>query len=121
MRFSLICSLLSILFFANTFAATPKPAVATTYNVRIELVDIYGNPYTGSTGLYGFWAINQSTGVTYNAARESYEIYDLPAGTYQFGANPGNWDGVVSQTVTLSDSQVGSDGYIVVTLTYWVE
>lgn len=40
-------------------------------------------------------------------------------GTYQFSAKPGNWDGVVPKTVTLNDSQVGRDGYLVVTLTYW--
>lgn len=121
MRFSLICSILSMLFFVNTFAATPKPAAATTYHVRIELVDINGHPYTGPSNLNGYWAVNQATGVKVEAGRDANEFYDLPAGTYQFGAYPGNWTGVLSQTVTLDDSKVGSDGFIVVTLTWWVE
>jgi hypothetical protein len=117
MKTVLICSILSLFFFVTKAAAPTE----TTFNVRVALVDIYGNPYTGSTGLYGYWAVNQATGVTYEGDQRGNEFSDLPAGTYTFGAYPGNWDGVVPKTVTLDSSQVGSDGYIVVTLTYWVE
>ncbi|MDR6571084.1 hypothetical protein MRBLMN1_002198 [Chitinophaga ginsengisegetis] len=97
--------------------------ILTEFNVRITLVDIYGAPVTGGTGLRGYWAKNVATGVYYYPGGQEDEdkFNNLPAGTYTFGAYPGNWEGAVSSTVTLSSDAVGPDGYIVVTLTYWVE
>jgi hypothetical protein len=132
MRKTLIFSVLSLLFVAQIYAATPvRPLlaqdlkqnnIATTYNVRIKLVRTDGSPVTGSIGLRGCWARNEQTGVYYDTTdREGYEFEGLPDGTYTFGAYPGNWEGAVPKTTTLNASQVGADGFIEVTLVYWVE
>lgn len=137
MRKALILSFLSALFFVQSYAApvadkvvapvtaADKPAdkISEEFNVRITLVDIYGAPVTGGTGLRGYWAQNVATGEYYYPGGQEDEdkFENLPAGTYTFGAYPGNWEGAVSKTVTLSSGNVGPDGYIVVTLTYWVE
>jgi hypothetical protein len=140
MKKTIALSLLSALFLTQSYATgktelqelhaaakadntTANNKIQADYNVRITLVDIYGNPFTGSNGLRGFWAQNTATGVYYypEGRREGDTFESLPAGTYTFGGYPGNWDGVVSQTVTLTAGAVGSDGYIVVALTYWVE
>ncbi|SHE53129.1 hypothetical protein [Pedobacter caeni] len=111
---------------AGKLAAVPmalEKKNTTDFNVRITLVDIYGNPLSGSSGLRGFWARNEATGeYFYPGGREDEDKFEaLPSGTYTFGAYPGAWDGAVQKTVTLSSSEVGPDGYIVVQLTYWVE
>lgn len=100
-----------------------EAGITATFNVRIELVDIHGNPVTGSTGLRGFWARNEATGEYYEPGgqEDADKFTDLPAGTYTFGAYNGVWDGAVSKQVTLGEDAVGPDGYIVVQLTYWVE
>jgi hypothetical protein len=132
MRKTLIFSVLSLLFVTQIYAATPartillqhfeQNTVATSYNVRIKLVRTDGTPVTGSVGLRGCWARNEQTGVYYEPTdREGYEFEGLPGGTYTFGAYPGNWEGAVPKTVTLDPSQVGPDGFIEVTLVYWVE
>ena len=132
MRKTLIFSVLSLLFIAQTYAATPvgprlvqefeQNYMTTAYNVRIKLVHTDGSPVTGSIGLRGCWARNEQTGVYYETTdREGYEFEGLPGGTYTFGAYPGNWEGAVSKTVTLTSGQVGADGFIEVTLVYWVE
>lgn len=137
MRKALILSCLSALFFVQSNAATtnvqpvspsattdqPADKITTTFSVRITLVDIYGAPVTSGSGLRGYWAQNVATGEYYYPGGQEDEdkFENLPAGTYTFGAYPGNWDGAVSKTVTLSSGNVGPDGYIVVTLTYWVE
>lgn len=132
MRKTLIFSVLSLLFVTQIYAATPARTtllrpfeqnnVAASYNVRIKLVRTDGTPVTGSVGLRGCWARNEQTGVYYDPAdREGYEFEGLPGGTYTFGAYPGNWEGAVPKTVTLDPSQVGADGFIEVTLVYWVE
>jgi hypothetical protein len=132
MRKTLIFSVLSLLFISQTFAATPacifsvcnlqQNNITTACNVRIKLVHTDGSPVTGSVGLRGCWARNEQTGVYYETTdREGYEFEGLPAGTYTFGAYPGNWEGAVSKTVTLTPSQEGPDGFIEVTLVYWVE
>jgi hypothetical protein len=132
MRKTLLFSVLSLLFFTQTFAVTPvsprlvqqlqQNNISTAYNVRIKLVHTDGSPVTGSIGLRGCWARNEQTGVVYDPTdREGYEFEALPGGTYTFGAYPGNWEGAVSKTVTLTPSQVGPDGFIEVTLVYWVE
>jgi hypothetical protein len=132
MRKTLIFSVLSLLFISQTFTATPacifsvcnlqQNKITTACNVRIKLVHTDGSPVTGSVGLRGCWARNEQTGVYYETTdREGYEFEGLPAGTYTFGAYPGNWEGAVSKTVTLTPSQEGPDGFIEVTLVYWVE
>ncbi|MBC9915306.1 hypothetical protein [Chitinophaga varians] len=137
MRKTVVLSALSALFFVQSHAAsvtektvnpssvTEKPAdkISQEFNVRITLVDIHGAPVTGGSGLRGYWAQNVATGEYYYPGGQEDEdkFENLPAGTYTFGAYPGNWDGAVSKTVTLSSGNVGPDGYIVVTLTYWVE
>lgn len=129
MRKTLIFSVLSLLFFTQIFAAIPvrtllargQNKIAITYNVRIRLVHSDGSPVP-LNGLRGYWARNEQTGVYYDTTdREGYEFEGLPAGTYTFGAYPGNWDGASSKTVTLTPAQVGADGFIEVTLVYWVE
>lgn len=132
MRKTLIFGVLSLLFVTTNYAATPasfrwahdlsQNNISTAYDVRIKLVHTDGSPVTGSIGLRGCWARNEQTGVYYETTdREGYEFEGLPAGTYTFGAYPGNWEGAVSKTVTLSPSQEGPDGFIEVTLVYWVE
>jgi hypothetical protein len=131
MRKALVLSFLSVLFFVQSHAAQPgQPAnsmvannkIAATFNARITLVHTDGTPVTGSTGLHGYWVRNTQTGVYYDATnQEGTEFEGLPAGTYTFGAYPGNWDGAVSKTITLDSSLVGPDGFIVVQLVYWVE
>ena len=127
MRKILIFSVLSLLSVTQIYAATPARSllaqnnIATTYNVRIRLIHSDGSPVTAS-GLYGYWARNEQTGVYYDTTdREGTEFEGLPAGTYTFGAYPGNWDGASSKTVTLNSGQVGADGFIEVALVYWVE
>lgn len=101
-------------------------AAAVTYNVRIELVDyMSGNPVSADN-LEGYGAVNLDTNERYyTGGRDYYEPIDifnnLPAGTYRFDGFDGPWDGSSSKTVTLSDDLVGTDGYIVVTLSYWYE
>jgi hypothetical protein len=132
MRKKIIFGALSLLFLTQTYAATPARTswiqhieqnnITTDYNVRIKLVNTDGSPVTGSIGLRGCWARNVQTGVTYEPTdQEGYEFEGLPAGTYTFGAYPGNWEGAVPKTVTLDASQEGPDGFIEVTLVYWVE
>jgi hypothetical protein len=134
MKKTLIFSVLSLLFLAQTFAAvTPARTLlfrsfqqnnmAVAYDVRIKLVNTDGNPVPGNPGLRGFWARNEQTGVYYYPTddREGSEFAALPPGTYTFGAYPGYWDGALSKTVILDGSQEGPDGFTEVTLVYWVE
>lgn len=95
-------------------------AALNTFNVRIELVDNNGNLITGSTGLQGYYTQNVSTG-QYIYPDRNEEFIGLPGGTYRFDSFDGYFDGTGSNTVTLSNSLVGSDGYIVVQLVYWSE
>ncbi len=137
MRKTLILSVVSLLFLARGFARTEAIShsslnnpttvgephkMTATFNVRIRLVRTDGTPMTGSHGLRGFWARNEQTGAYYDpTSREGYEFEGLPGGTFTFGAYPGNWEGAVPATVVLDNSQVGPDGFIEVTLVYWVE
>jgi hypothetical protein len=130
MRKTLILACLAAFVLTQSFAPAPvlkatTPAEnnkAVTYNVRIALVRTNGQPVTGGTGLHGYWARNEATGAYVDPTnQEGNEFEGLPAGTYTFGAYPGNWDGAVPQTVTLSNSQAGPDGFITITLVYWVE
>jgi len=92
------------------------------YNVRILLVDYLGNPVTGSTGLYGYYAYNEYTGeYVYPDYIFADEFPNLRGGTWTFGAFPGYFDGASSRTVTLKSTLEGPDGFIPVTLQYWSE
>lgn len=135
MRKTYLFSVLSLLFIGQSYATQPIDKTSTTdlhsttvnkvtntFNVRIRLVDINGAPVTGSIGLRGFWARNEQTGVYFDPTdQEGYEFEGLSGGTYTFGAYPGNWEGAVSKTVNLNTSPAGPDGFIEVTLVYWVE
>src|SRR5687768_6918280 len=132
MRKTLIFSVLSLLFITQTNAVTParnlvfrnfkQNNITVAYDVRIKLVNIDGIPVTWSVGLRGCWARNEQTGVYYYPYdRDGFEFESLPAGTYTFGAYPGHWDGALSKTVTLDPSMEGPDGFLEVTLVYWVE
>lgn len=104
--------------FSSFYAATA------TFDVRIYLVDGYGNPVsTSSTGLGGFVAQNTGTNQYYypDYYGPQDEFQDLPTGTYRFDSYPGYFDGTGSATLTLSPSLVQSDGFIHVTLQYWSE
>ncbi|NVK63715.1 MAG: hypothetical protein HWE22_03970 [Flavobacteriales bacterium] len=95
-----------------------------TYNVRVELLDNWGNSYTyDQTGLQGVYAQNTATGqYIYPMQGDlSGELTNLPNGTYVIGSYDGYWDGAGTATITLSNQTVGADGYIVVTLSYWSE
>jgi len=102
--------------------ATAFKAVATVYNVRIELVDeLTGAPVPAGT-LPGYGATNQDTGEVFYTDYYTIDTFaNLPAGTYRFDAYDGYFDGASSAVVTLDPSLVGSDGFIVVTLQYWSE
>ena len=131
MRRTLIFSVVSLLVFTQTYAVAPVSTLpikdikqnnlTITYDVRIKFVHSDGSPVT-NIGLRGGWARNEQTGVYYDPTdQEGYTFEGLPAGTYTFGAYPGYWEGAVSKTVTLDPSQEGPDGFIEVTLHYWVE
>lgn len=95
-----------------------------TYNVRVQLLDNWGNTYDyDQTGLQGVYAQNTATGqYIYPMQGDlSGELTNLPNGTYVIGSYDGYWDGAGTATITLSNEPVGADGYIVVTLSYWSE
>lgn len=133
MKKTIILSLLSAVAMTTAQATPVKPLntdaqilnfrqVTTSFNVRIALIDIHGNPIGDNRGLQGYWARNEATGVYYYPEdRDENRFENLPAGTYTFGARNGAWDGASQETVTLSSGQVGPDGYILINLTYWVE
>ncbi len=91
------------------------------FDVRIKLVDRYGNEVPAAT-LPGYYAYNLETNTYYYAddRREVDLFTNLPAGTYRFDAYDGYFDGASSTMVTLSNASVVNDE-IVVTLSYWSE
>ncbi len=92
------------------------------FDVRIALVDAWGNPVTGSTGLMGYYAYNTVTGeYVYPDYYNPEEFTDLPNGNWTFGAYDGYFDGAGSNNVTLDMEPIGPDGFITVTLVYWSE
>jgi hypothetical protein len=93
------------------------------YNVRIALVDQWGNPVTGPTGLMGYYAFDEFKG-TYEYPFFSYDdnqFIDLRGVTYTFGAYPGYFEGAGTTQVKLKPELVGPDGFITVVLSYWSE
>jgi hypothetical protein len=102
--------------------ATDLKAVATVYNVRIELVDERtGAPVPAGT-LPGYAATNQDTGAIFYTDYYNFDFFsNLPAGTYRFDAYDGYFDGASSAIVTLDPSLVNANGEVVVTLQYWSE
>ncbi|PTX61691.1 hypothetical protein C8N46_104335 [Kordia periserrulae] len=102
--------------------ATALKSLAMVYNVRIELVDERSGASVPAGTLPGYAATNQDTGQIYYTDYYNFDTFtNLPAGTYRFDAYDGYFDGASSAIVTLDQSLVGSDGYIVVTLRYWSE
>lgn len=95
----------------------------TSYNVRIELKDAYGNVYTLSqTGLQGFYAFDTANSTyIYPDYYNPEQFLNLAPGTYTFGAFDGYFDGAGSTTVTLSPSLIDANGFVVVQLSYWSE
>jgi hypothetical protein len=93
------------------------------YNVRIALVNQWGNPVTGPTGLMGYYAFDEFKG-TYEYPSFSYDdnqFIDLRGVTYTFGAFPGAFEGAGETQVKLKPELVGPDGFITVVLSYWSE
>lgn len=102
--------------------ATNLKSLAVTYNVRIELVDERSGASVPAGTLPGYAASNQDTGEIFYTDYYNYDTFlNLPAGTYRFDAYDGYFDGASSAIVTLDQSLVGNDGFIVVTLRYWSE
>ncbi|MEM6684995.1 MAG: hypothetical protein AAF617_04285 [Bacteroidota bacterium] len=102
--------------------ATAFKAVATVYNVRIELVDERTGASVPAGTLPGYAATNQDTGQIFYTDYYNFDTFaNLPAGTYRFDAYDGYFDGASSAIVTLDPSLVESDGFVVVTLRYWSE
>ncbi|WP_046755646.1 hypothetical protein [Kordia jejudonensis] len=102
--------------------ATALKSLAVTYNVRIELVDERSGASVPAGTLPGYAATNQATGEIFYTDYYTFDSFaNLPAGTYRFDAYDGYFDGASSAIVTLDQSLVGSDGFIVVTLRYWSE
>ena len=92
------------------------------YDVRIVLVDNNGNVVT-SHGIQGYSAYDMDNN-QYYYPQDYYtpnEFENLGAGTYRFDAMDGYFDGASSKIVTLSNSMVGTDGYITIELQYWSE
>ncbi|HVI47176.1 MAG TPA: hypothetical protein VM802_20025 [Chitinophaga sp.] len=118
----------------GTSAVNPAPCAieriipATgTCNVRVTLVRSDGTPVTtGSVDLSDFYARSPSTGEYYYAEYNMVggffqlpaKIYDLPAGTYTFGADrgQGNWIAVREKVVTITPDMAAADGFINVVL-----
>ncbi|WP_420573550.1 hypothetical protein [Kordia sp.] len=102
--------------------ATDLKSLAAVYNVRIELVDERSGASVPAGTLPGYAATNQDTGEIFYTDYYNFDSFtNLPAGTYRFDAYDGYFDGASSAIVTLEQSLVGSDGFIVVTLRYWSE
>ncbi len=95
---------------------------SSTFDVKIELVDRFGQP-VGPNGLQGYFAINQDTGEVFypNRSDDDNVFRFLPEGSYRFDAYDGYFDGASSSFVTLSEELVDPNGYIIVTLRYWSE
>ncbi|NSL85403.1 hypothetical protein [Chitinophaga solisilvae] len=128
MKKTLIFIALAILATGQSFATRPlskdiisSQQITGTYKLRIELVNTNGTPVTGSHMLHGFWVRNAQGQYIDASNQEGDQFEELSAGTYTVGAYPGPWDGAVPQTVTVNETAVGPDGWVVVKLVYWVE
>ncbi|SEB44928.1 hypothetical protein SAMN04489761_0785 [Tenacibaculum sp. MAR_2009_124] len=104
----------------ESLKAAPK-----VYNIRIELVDYRTGAPVTSDAIDGYGATNVTTNRNYYSEYRQGEprdvILGVPEGTYRFDGRDGYFDGTTSTTLTLSDSLVEPDGFIVVTLSYWYE
>ncbi|TPN85147.1 hypothetical protein [Aquimarina algicola] len=94
------------------------------YNVRFGSLN--ATPSNDPGGIQGYYATNQNTGKTYYSERVGEYAYDnkienLPAGTYEFGAIEGYWEGASSEVITLRQDLVGEDGFVYIQLQYWSE
>ncbi|MGS2738525.1 hypothetical protein [Sinomicrobium sp. M5D2P17] len=125
--------LLSVLFLTMSFTshdhtATEKisgddVAQVQTHDIRLGLVTTSGTPtLSGSYDLGGFYAMNVETGDYYYSYPNRVNgflklpafIYDLPEGTYEFGAfqGQGGWMAVSSKIVTIGSGMDDESGYI---------
>ncbi|MCW3160082.1 hypothetical protein [Chryseobacterium oryctis] len=96
---------------------------AKTYKIRYGLLSKNGDKIlSGNYDVGSFMATNNVTGETfdtyYGGGFQSLPAYyeELPEGTYTFWAmqGQGGWAGYGSVQGTVSDAQVGTDGYITV-------
>ncbi|MCQ9640239.1 hypothetical protein MP478_12695 [Chryseobacterium sp. WG14] len=94
-----------------------------TYKIRYGLLSKNGTKIlSGSHDVGSFLAENMTTGDVYDTYYSGGfqtlpQYYEgIPAGTYTFSAmqGQGGWTGYGSVVVTVSDAQVGPDGYITV-------
>lgn len=106
---------------ANQTATRLKQALdlVRPYRVCVKTVDNNGNPVT-TNDLFGFYCLNANNQLV-EAANQEGDCWDLPAGTYTFGAYPGYFSGASSETITLSRSMENANGVIVVNLVVWSE
>ncbi|RNL90687.1 hypothetical protein ED312_05785 [Sinomicrobium pectinilyticum] len=126
-------TLLTILFLAVSFAghgnaiperiSTDRVTPVQTHDIRLGLITTSGTPtLSGSYDLAGFYAMNVETGEYYYSYPNRVNgflklpafIYDLPEGTYEFGAfqGQGGWMAVSPKTVTIGSGMDDESGYI---------
>ncbi|MGS2764864.1 hypothetical protein [Sinomicrobium sp. M5D2P9] len=125
--------LLTILFFTMSFTGHGNSTTeeisndpvnpVQTHDIRLGLVTTSGTPtLSGSYDLGGFYAMNMETGDYYysypNRVNGFFKlpafIYNLPEGTYEFGAfqGQGGWMAVSPKTVTIGSGMDDESGYI---------
>jgi hypothetical protein len=103
-------------------SAGAQKLIAQVYNVRITLVTSNGQPVVGSNGLQGYYAIDQATQLAFWPTSQDGLVFEgLPAGTYEFSAYNGYFDGAGSNLVTLNPSMINANGEVIVQLVYWSE
>jgi len=96
-------------------------SIVRTYQVCIRTVDSNGNEVP-ATDLFGFYGINNTTGAAfYPDNQEGTCFTELPSGSYTFDSFNGYFSGTGSNSLTLSQGLINSEGVIVVDLVYWSE
>lgn len=122
-KFSFFLAVVLLLLVSQTGFSSPVTVSDTgiavteeTVEVQIELVDIHGDPVSGSVMVSDFYAIDQEIGDYFYAERNG--LFRIPPGTYRFDAGrTGPWEGVVPEVVTISEGETR----VVVELTHWYE
>lgn len=128
----ILLSVVSLTGYANPVEGPVKKSTkqrVNTYQVRIGFKHLDGSvSTTGYTDSPGFTASNVNTSDEFDCRLNAspagiflpYQlpgiIEDLPGGTYEFNAIPGqgNWTGYRNVIVTLSPEMVDADGYVTV-------
>ena len=102
-------------------SAQAQKLIAQVYNVRITLVNSQGQtlPNYLAGNYYAEDLSNQQ--ILWPTSQDGLVFEGMPAGTYQFSAIPGYFDGAGSSTVTLNPSMINADGEVIVQLLYWSE